>query len=246
MRPITGGREREVEVEIRGKPLGTAQLLAEVDAAELELAADPDHLTAARARRHPRRRPRPGSRALIEADQRIEPRDWMPDAYRAGLIRQIAQHAHSEIMGMQPEADWISRAPSLKRKAHPDREGAGRGGSRALPLLSPPRPWAPNRESLLDALPTGKPPEVSSHSSTTRRSPGPTSGAPRLADGRRGRDQPGLPCAAPPYGPLRPRAWCASAGRSPSTTARASDVLLRPVPWYGERSAEMLQDAVDR
>ena len=55
--------------------------------------------------------------AIIEADQRIEPRDWMPDAYRKTLIRQISQHAHSEIIGMQPEGNWISRAPSLKRKA---------------------------------------------------------------------------------------------------------------------------------
>ncbi|MFZ0919190.1 MAG: Phenylacetic acid catabolic protein, partial [Candidatus Dormiibacterota bacterium] len=55
--------------------------------------------------------------ALIDADQRIEPRDWMPDAYRKTLIRQIAQHAHSEIIGMQPEGNWITRAPSLRRKA---------------------------------------------------------------------------------------------------------------------------------
>jgi len=55
--------------------------------------------------------------ALIEADLRIEPRDWMPEAYRKTLIRQISQHAHSEIIGMQPEANWITRAPSLKRKA---------------------------------------------------------------------------------------------------------------------------------
>ncbi|MGH3569936.1 MAG: 1,2-phenylacetyl-CoA epoxidase subunit PaaA [Pseudonocardia sp.] len=53
----------------------------------------------------------------IAADQRIEPRDWMPEAYRATLIRQIAQHAHSEIIGMQPEGNWILRAPSLRRKA---------------------------------------------------------------------------------------------------------------------------------
>ncbi|HXL96369.1 MAG TPA: 1,2-phenylacetyl-CoA epoxidase subunit PaaA [Streptosporangiaceae bacterium] len=53
----------------------------------------------------------------IEADQRIEPRDWMPDKYRATMIRQIAQHAHSEIIGMQPEGYWITRAPSLRRKA---------------------------------------------------------------------------------------------------------------------------------
>jgi ring-1,2-phenylacetyl-CoA epoxidase subunit PaaA len=55
--------------------------------------------------------------ALIDADQRIEPRDWMPEAYRRTLIRQISQHAHSEIIGMQPEGNWITRAPSLKRKA---------------------------------------------------------------------------------------------------------------------------------
>ena len=54
---------------------------------------------------------------LIAAYQRIEPRDWMPDAYRKTLIRQIAQHAHSEIIGMQPEGNWITRAPSLRRKA---------------------------------------------------------------------------------------------------------------------------------
>ncbi|MEV5579297.1 Phenylacetic acid catabolic protein, partial [Streptomyces parvus] len=55
--------------------------------------------------------------AAVAADERIEPRDWMPDAYRATLIRQMAQHAHSEIIGMQPEANWITRAPSLRRKA---------------------------------------------------------------------------------------------------------------------------------
>jgi ring-1,2-phenylacetyl-CoA epoxidase subunit PaaA len=54
---------------------------------------------------------------LIAAEQRIEPRDWMPEAYRRTLIRQISQHAHSEIIGMQPEGNWITRAPSLKRKA---------------------------------------------------------------------------------------------------------------------------------
>jgi ring-1,2-phenylacetyl-CoA epoxidase subunit PaaA len=54
---------------------------------------------------------------VIAADSRIEPRDWMPDAYRRTLVRQISQHAHSEIIGMQPEGNWITRAPSLKRKA---------------------------------------------------------------------------------------------------------------------------------
>jgi ring-1,2-phenylacetyl-CoA epoxidase subunit PaaA len=54
---------------------------------------------------------------IIAEDSRIEPRDWMPAAYRKTLTRQISQHAHSEIIGMQPEGNWISRAPSLKRKA---------------------------------------------------------------------------------------------------------------------------------
>jgi ring-1,2-phenylacetyl-CoA epoxidase subunit PaaA len=55
--------------------------------------------------------------ATIAHDRRIEPRDWMPDGYRKSVIRQIAQHAHSEIIGMQPEGNWITRAPSLRRKA---------------------------------------------------------------------------------------------------------------------------------
>jgi ring-1,2-phenylacetyl-CoA epoxidase subunit PaaA len=53
----------------------------------------------------------------VDADQRIEPRDWMPQAYRRTLLRQISQHAHSEIVGMLPEGNWITRAPTLKRKA---------------------------------------------------------------------------------------------------------------------------------
>ena len=54
---------------------------------------------------------------LVAAEHRVEPRDAMPDAYRATMIRQIAQHAHSEIIGMQPEGAWIASAPSLRRKA---------------------------------------------------------------------------------------------------------------------------------
>ncbi len=53
----------------------------------------------------------------VDADEKIEPKDWMPDAYRQTLIRQISQHAHSEIVGMLPEGNWITRAPTLKRKA---------------------------------------------------------------------------------------------------------------------------------
>jgi ring-1,2-phenylacetyl-CoA epoxidase subunit PaaA len=54
---------------------------------------------------------------LVAHEERVEPRDWMPDGYRKTLVRQIAQHAHSEIIGMQPEGTWLTSAPSLRRKA---------------------------------------------------------------------------------------------------------------------------------
>ena len=56
-------------------------------------------------------------KARIDAEEKIEAKDWMPEAYRRTLVRQISQHAHSEIIGMQPEGNWLTRAPSLKRKA---------------------------------------------------------------------------------------------------------------------------------
>ncbi|WP_327316436.1 1,2-phenylacetyl-CoA epoxidase subunit PaaA [Streptomyces sp. NBC_01235] len=93
--------------------------------------------------------------ATVAADERIEPRDWMPDAYRATLVRQIAQHAHSEIIGMQPEANWITRAPSLRRKAilmAKVQDEAGHG----LYLYSAAETLGTGREELLDKLHTGR------------------------------------------------------------------------------------------
>ncbi|MGE0516393.1 MAG: 1,2-phenylacetyl-CoA epoxidase subunit PaaA, partial [Hyphomicrobiaceae bacterium] len=55
--------------------------------------------------------------STVDAEEKVEPNDWMPDAYRRTLVRQISQHAHSEVIGMQPEGNWITRAPSLRRKA---------------------------------------------------------------------------------------------------------------------------------
>ena len=55
--------------------------------------------------------------ARVDAEDKIEAKDWMPDAYRKTLVRQISQHAHSEIIGMQPEGNWLTRAPTLRRKA---------------------------------------------------------------------------------------------------------------------------------
>ena len=55
--------------------------------------------------------------ARIDAEDKIEPKDWMPEAYRRTLVRQISQHAHSEVIGMQPEGNWLTRAPTLRRKS---------------------------------------------------------------------------------------------------------------------------------
>ena len=54
--------------------------------------------------------------AYVDAENKVEPKDWMPEKYRQTLIRQISQHAHSEVIGMQPEGNWLTRAPSLRSK----------------------------------------------------------------------------------------------------------------------------------
>ena len=92
--------------------------------------------------------------ALIAADQRVEPSDWMPEAYRKTLVRQISQHAHSEIIGMQPESNWITRAPSLKRKAilmAKVQDEAGHG----LYLYSAAQTLGTTREEMFDLLLAG-------------------------------------------------------------------------------------------
>ncbi len=93
--------------------------------------------------------------ALIADDAKIEPRDWMPEAYRKTLIRQIAQHAHSEIIGMQPEGNWITRAPSLRRKAilmAKVQDEAGHGQY----LYSAVETLGVSREQVLDLLHSGR------------------------------------------------------------------------------------------
>src|ERR671926_19126 len=93
--------------------------------------------------------------ARIDAEERIEPNDWMPDAYRRTLIRQISQHAHSEIVGMLPEGNWIGRAPSLRRKAillAKVQDEAGHG----LYLYSAAETLGTSREEMIEALHSGK------------------------------------------------------------------------------------------
>ena len=93
--------------------------------------------------------------ATMEADGKIEPQDWMPEAYRKTLVRQISQHAHSEIIGMQPEGNWISRAPSLKRKAILIAKVQDEGGH-GLYLYSAGETLGTSRDQMLDALHAGK------------------------------------------------------------------------------------------
>ena len=91
----------------------------------------------------------------IDAEIKVEPKDWMPDAYRKTNIRQISQHAHSEIVGMLPEGNWISRAPSLKRKAillAKVQDEAGHG----LYLYSAAETLGTTRAQMIDDLHTGR------------------------------------------------------------------------------------------
>ncbi len=93
--------------------------------------------------------------AIIAADDKVEPHDEMPDGYRRTLIRQIAQHAHSEVIGMQPEGNWITRAPTLKRKAiliAKVQDEAGHG----LYLYSAAETLGISRDELVDLLHAGR------------------------------------------------------------------------------------------
>ncbi len=93
--------------------------------------------------------------AKIDAEQKIEPKDWMPEKYRKTLVRQISQHAHSEVVGMLPEGNWIGRSPSLKRKAillAKVQDEAGHG----LYLYSACETLGVTREKVVDDLLSGK------------------------------------------------------------------------------------------
>jgi len=92
--------------------------------------------------------------ARIDAEEKIEPKDWMPEKYRQNLIRQISQHAHSEVIGEQPEGNWITRAPSLERKAillAKVQDEAGHG----LYLYAAAETLGITREELIERLHTG-------------------------------------------------------------------------------------------
>src|SRR5690349_22432076 len=93
--------------------------------------------------------------ARVAAEDKVEPNDWMPEAYRRTLTRQISQHAHSEIVGMLPEGNWITRAPSLRRKAillAKVQDEAGHG----LYLYCGAETLGTSREEMIEALHSGK------------------------------------------------------------------------------------------
>ena len=92
--------------------------------------------------------------AKVDADDKIEPKDWMPDAYRHTLIRQISQHAHSEIVGMLPEGNWITRAPTLKRKAVLIAKVQDEGGH-GMYLYSAAETLGISRDQMMQQLLTG-------------------------------------------------------------------------------------------
>jgi ring-1,2-phenylacetyl-CoA epoxidase subunit PaaA len=93
--------------------------------------------------------------ARVDAEDKVEPNDWMPEAYRRTLVRQISQHAHSEIVGMLPEGNWITRAPSLKRKAALLAKVQDEGGH-GLYLYAAAETLGVSREELIDQLLAGK------------------------------------------------------------------------------------------
>jgi len=90
----------------------------------------------------------------IDAEEKIEPKDWMPATYRQNLIRQISQHAHSEVIGMQPEGNWITRAPTLHRKSVLLAKIQDEGGH-GLYLYSAAETLGISREELVQALHSG-------------------------------------------------------------------------------------------
>jgi ring-1,2-phenylacetyl-CoA epoxidase subunit PaaA len=177
---------------------------------------------------------------LLEADERIEPRDWMPDGYRKTLIRQIAQHAHSEIIGMQPEANWITRAPSLRRKAillAKVQDEAGHG----MYLYSAAETLGVSREQLLDQLHDGtqKYSSIFNYPTLTWADVGAIGW---LVDGAAIMNQ--IPLCRCSYGPYA-RAMVRVC-KEESFHQRQGFELLQTLAGGSHEQREMAQDAVDR
>ena len=128
--------------------------------------------------------------ARVDAEEKIEPKDWMPRAlrWRSTLIRQISQHAHSEIVGMLPEGNWIGRAPSLRRKAILLAKVQDEGGSHGAYLYSAAETLGVSRDQAHRSAPAVRQSQVLEH---IQLSP------PRLGEPGCGRHRPGWSTAPP-------------------------------------------------
>ena len=179
--------------------------------------------------------------ARIDAEEKIEPNDWMPEQYRRTLIRQISQHAHSEVIGMQPEGNWVTRAPTLKRKAQllaKIQDEAGHG----LYLYSAAETLGVSREELLPAASLGPGQifvDLQLPDADLRRH-----GRGRLARGRRGDHEPDPPVPLQ-LRSLRPGDDPASAGRKSFHQRQGYEIMLAMARGTAAQRA-MAQDALNR
>jgi ring-1,2-phenylacetyl-CoA epoxidase subunit PaaA len=178
--------------------------------------------------------------ATIAAEHRIEPRDWMPEGYRKTLVRQIAQHAHSEIIGMQPEGDWLLAAPSLRRKAillAKVQDEAGHG----LYLYSATETLGADRADLTDKLIEGrqKYSSIFNYPTLTYADVGVIGW---LVDGAAICNQ--VPLCRSSYGPYA-RAMIRICKEESFHQRQGYELLLTMMRGTGEQQA-MVQDAVDR
>ncbi len=179
--------------------------------------------------------------AIIDAEQKIEPHDWMPDAYRKTLIRQIAQHAHSEVIGMQPEANWISRAPTLHRKAilmAKVQDEAGHG----LYLYAAAETLGITRDEMMELLHAGKH-KYSSIFNYPTLSWADMGTIGWLVDGAAITNQVMLQRAS--YGPYS-RAMVRICKEESFHQRQGFDILLTMMMGGSEAQREMVQDAVNR
>ncbi len=154
----------------------------------------------------------------VDAEEKIEPKDWMPERYRNTLIRQISQHAHSEIVGMLPEGNWITRAPTLLRKSILIAKVQDEGGHGAY-LYSAAETLGVSRDQLVEQLLSGKA-KIFEYFQLSDADLG-RHRRDRLV-GRRRRDHESDPAVPMLLRSRTPAPWCGSAGKRASINGRVT------------------------